>query len=85
MVPGLQRIDEVTWELPASHRADMRVPVRIVADDALLASALRDRCLEQLVNVATLPGVVRHVIAMPVMRSGLRSGIDSIRIRTGAI
>ncbi|UJR84102.1 RtcB family protein [Sandaracinus amylolyticus] len=66
----LERIDAVTWELPSCYRRDMRVPVRIFADETLIESALHDRCLEQLVNVATLPGVVRHVLAMPDVHEG---------------
>ena len=47
------------WEIPAAFRADMRVPARLYADDDLLEQALSDRSLEQLVNTATLPGIVR--------------------------
>ena len=44
-------------EIPRSARADMRVPARIYADDALWRVIEGDRSLDQLVNVATLPGV----------------------------
>lgn len=67
---GLRRIDAVTWELPLSHRPDMRVPVRVLADENLLEPMLRDRSIDQLVNVATLPGVVRYAIAMPDVHEG---------------
>jgi len=50
-----------------SWRADMRVPARFYADEALLAGIRGDRSLEQLINTATLPGVVNHVLAMPDM------------------
>jgi tRNA-splicing ligase RtcB len=48
----------------------MRVPARIFADAELMAQMTRDRSLEQLVNVASLPGVFRHVIGMPDMHEG---------------
>ena len=66
----LVRIDEVLWEIPASARADMRVPARIVADAELLDEIARDDSLEQLQNVATLPGVRDAAMAMPDIHQG---------------
>jgi tRNA-splicing ligase RtcB len=64
------RIDETLWEIPASARDDMRVPARVFADDELLQAILTDRSLEQLQNVATLPGIVEAAIAMPDIHQG---------------
>jgi len=66
----LHRIDDALWEIPAAARADMRVPARIFADRDLLDAIASDRSLEQLVNVATLPGVVEAVLAMPDIHQG---------------
>ena len=66
----LVRLDETTWEIPASARGDMRVPARIFADDEILAEIEGDLSLEQLQNVATLPGVVDAAIAMPDIHQG---------------
>jgi tRNA-splicing ligase RtcB (3'-phosphate/5'-hydroxy nucleic acid ligase) len=66
----LERIDDTTWEIPASSRPDMRVPARVFADDELLAEIRDDLSLEQLENVATLPGVVGAAIAMPDIHQG---------------
>src|SRR5918911_4391915 len=66
----LHRIDEVTWETPAEARPDMRVPARLFADDELLQAIERDASLEQLQNVATLPGIVEAAIAMPDIHQG---------------
>src|SRR6266511_3488586 len=63
-------IDETLYEIPADARADMRVPARIFADEELLAAIRRDRSLEQLQNVATLPGIVDAAIAMPDIHQG---------------
>ncbi len=65
-----KQIGDFLYEIPTSHRPDMRVPARFYADDRLLESSMGDRSLEQLVNTATLPGVVRHVLAMPDMHQG---------------
>jgi tRNA-splicing ligase RtcB len=58
------------WEIPASFRADMRVPARVYASEALLEHALQDLSLQQLVNAATLPGVVGYTLAMPDIHQG---------------
>src|SRR5487761_2203337 len=63
-------IGEFGFELPASWRADMRVPARVYADADLLAPMLAGEAMTQLVNVATLPGVVDHVYGMPDMHEG---------------
>jgi tRNA-splicing ligase RtcB len=48
----------------------MRVPARVFADEEILAAILRDRSLEQLENVATLPGIVDAALAMPDIHQG---------------
>src|SRR4051794_12418705 len=64
------RVDDTLWEIPAAAREDMRVPARVFADADLLAAIRTDRSLEQLQNVATLPGIVEAAIAMPDIHQG---------------
>jgi tRNA-splicing ligase RtcB len=66
----LRQLDETLWEIPAGARADMRVPARVFADAELIEEIAADRSLEQLQNVATLPGVVDAVLAMPDIHQG---------------
>jgi tRNA-splicing ligase RtcB (3'-phosphate/5'-hydroxy nucleic acid ligase) len=66
----LRRIDNTLWEIPVESRPDMRVPARLFADSELLAAIETDRSLEQLANMATLPGVVGFVLAMPDVHQG---------------
>jgi tRNA-splicing ligase RtcB (3'-phosphate/5'-hydroxy nucleic acid ligase) len=66
----LRRIDAVLWEIPADARPDMRVPARVFADAELLEAIGADGSLEQLCNVAALPGVVDAVLAMPDVHQG---------------
>jgi tRNA-splicing ligase RtcB len=70
MSERLRRIDETLWEIPADARADMRVPARVFADAELLEAIASDRSLEQLQNVATLPGIVEAAFAMPDIHQG---------------
>jgi tRNA-splicing ligase RtcB len=66
----IEAVDEQLWEIPASARPGMRVPARLFADRELLAAIEQDRSLEQLANVATLPGIVGAALAMPDIHQG---------------
>lgn len=84
----LKKISDYEWEIPASFRADMRVPVRIFVSEALLVDAMRDKSLEQAVNAATLPGLVGHVTVMPDMHQGYGfpiGGVAATRYPDGVI
>ena len=69
-VAGFHQVGEVVWELPAGARADMRVPARVFADRELIEQIATDRSLEQLQNVATLPGIIGAALAMPDIHQG---------------
>ena len=66
----LKRISPYLYEIPKEHRHDMRVPARFYADAELLQQALGDKSLDQLVNSATLPGIVAYALAMPDIHQG---------------
>jgi tRNA-splicing ligase RtcB len=66
----LRQLDETLWEISPEQRSDMRVPARVFADAELLGAIRSDHSLEQLQNVATLPGVVEAAIAMPDIHQG---------------
>jgi tRNA-splicing ligase RtcB len=61
----LEKVGDNAWELPQSYKDGMRVPGRVFADYALLKQIKEDHALEQLANVAFLPGIVGHSLAMP--------------------
>ncbi len=69
-VDRFTKVSEAIWEASVAARAGMRVPARIVADEVLLKQIGRDRSIEQLMNVATLPGLVGAVVGMPDMHEG---------------
>lgn len=82
------KINPVLWEIPKTFREDMRVPVRIFADDRILESALGDRSIQQAVNAATLPGLVSHVVVMPDVHQGYGfpiGGVAATRLPDGVI
>lgn len=43
----------------------MKVPVTIYANERLISAMVADRTLDQAVNVATLPGVQKHIAVLP--------------------
>jgi tRNA-splicing ligase RtcB len=67
---GFTPLNGVLWELPAHARPDMRVPARVFADRDLIEQIALDRSLEQLQNVATLPGITGAALAMPDIHQG---------------
>lgn len=67
---SISNIAERLWEIPRTYRSDMRVPARFYASEEMLKQILADRSLEQLVNVATLPGIVGYALAMPDIHEG---------------
>ncbi len=77
-----KQLDQYLYEVPQSFRADMRVPARFYADPELLAGALDDKSLDQLVNTATLPGIVKYALAMPDIHQGYGFPIGGV-IATG--
>ncbi|MBI2388400.1 MAG: RtcB family protein [Deltaproteobacteria bacterium] len=66
----LRRVGDVIYEASASSRPGMRVPVRVLADEELIAQIGADHSLSQLMNVATLPGISGFAIGMPDMHEG---------------
>ncbi|MCR4337406.1 MAG: RtcB family protein, partial [Candidatus Omnitrophica bacterium] len=66
----------------------MRVPGLIYANDKLLEHILHDKAIEQVINVAHLPGIVGHSIAMPDMHWGYGfpiGGVAATDIREGGV
>jgi tRNA-splicing ligase RtcB len=83
-----QRVDKYIWELPKATRDDMRVPARLFGDAELFDAAFRDRTVEQLTNMATLPGIVKYALAMPDFHQGYGfpiGGVAAMRVDTGTI
>ncbi len=84
----LTKLQEYLWELPKETRPGMRVPARVYALEELLDAILNDRSLEQLANVATLPGIVKASMVMPDVHEGYGfpiGGVAATRYPDGVI
>jgi tRNA-splicing ligase RtcB len=83
-----KKISDWLWEISKTFRADMRVPARAYVTEKILEESFKDRSLEQLVNVATLPGIVKYSMAMPDIHEGYGfpiGGVAAMRTTDGVI
>jgi len=65
----LKKIGPCLWELQKESKAGMRVPAWFFLSDKLLKQ-VEDGAVEQTANVAFLPGIHKHSIALPDMHFG---------------
>jgi tRNA-splicing ligase RtcB len=59
----IRQITEYLWEIP--QHGGMRVPGRIYATQELMTDIQKEEALQQVANVAHLPGIVGYSLAMP--------------------
>ena len=62
---NLEKVRDNVWELPSSYKKEMRVPGRLYLDDESVKD-IEEGALEQVANVACLPGIQGASIAMVV-------------------
>lgn len=83
---NLRKIAPATFELP--QEGGMRVPGLVIASEHLLKEAGIEEPLEQVKNVAYLPGIVGYSIAMPDMHWGYGfpiGGVAAVDANEGVI
>jgi tRNA-splicing ligase RtcB len=78
----LKRQDEYRWVLPLEYKPGMRVPGLVFASDDLIDEMADDDALQQIANVAMLPGIVRNSLAMPDVHSGYGFPIGGVAAMT---
>lgn len=61
----LEKLDAFRYEIPRSYKPQMRTSGLIFIDEPMMAQLRRDQAPEQVVNVATMPGIVGKSMAMP--------------------
>ena len=66
----MELVEEGRCRFRIPQRAKMRVPGIVYASPELIPGLSGDRCLEQVVNVAALPGIVTASYAMPDLHLG---------------
>ena len=84
----VNRIDDYRWEIPQSYKAGMLVPGLIFTSEAMLSHIWQEQVFQQVANVAFLPGIVGHSLAMPDIHWGYGfpiGGVAATRVKDGVI
>jgi tRNA-splicing ligase RtcB len=82
----LREIDKNRWLIP--KKGGMRVPGIVFSNHQLIKDLRHDQSLVQVVNVATLPGIVKQSLAMPDIHWGYGfpiGGVAAFQMKEGII
>src|SRR5437867_42048 len=66
----LRKVDNYRYLIPTSYKQGMRLEGLIYANDELIRQIEKDQTMDQVANVATLPGLVGRSLAMPDAHQG---------------
>lgn len=73
----VRKISENSWEIPVGHIPNMRAPGRLFVSEGLL-EAIEPGTIDQIANVATLPGIQKYSMAMPDAHLGYGFAIGGV-------
>ena len=84
----LNKIDDYRWEIPKSYKTGMLVPGLIFTNESMLNHIWQEQVFQQVANVAFLPGIVDHSLAMPDIHWGYGfpiGGVAATRVKDGVV
>jgi len=84
----VKKIDEHRWEIPTSYKVGMSVPGLIFTSESMLGHIWEEQVFQQVANVAFLPGIVGHSLAMPDIHWGYGfpiGGVAGTRVKDGVV
>lgn len=73
----VRKLSENNWEIPIGHIPNMRVPGRLFASESLF-EGIDPGTIDQIANVATLPGIQKYSMAMPDAHLGYGFAIGGV-------
>lgn len=82
----IERVDEYRWRIP--RHGKMQVDGLVFASESMMGEIRDDQSLQQVVNVAHLPGIVGASLAMPDIHWGYGfpiGGVAAMDPRRGVI
>ena len=83
MKEKFKKLNEYEWLIPKGSRERMNVDAKVIGNEKVV-DGLEDAAVQQLTNVATLPGVIEPVIGLPDMHWGyIFSDLGCYRITRG--
>src|SRR5438128_8833997 len=74
----LEKLTEFKWRIPKSYKPAMRVDGIVFASEKMMETLRHDMALEQVANVATLPGIAGASMAMPDIHHGYGFSIGGV-------
>ncbi|MCA9618435.1 MAG: RtcB family protein [Myxococcales bacterium] len=83
---SLRQVGDFLWEIPKEGK--MKVPGRVYLAPSQLEQVRKDKALEQVKNVAHLPGIVGYSLAMPDIHWGYGfpiGGVAAVDAENGAV
>ncbi|MEM4368074.1 MAG: RtcB family protein, partial [Candidatus Anstonellales archaeon] len=83
---NLKKLDDYRYEVPKT--GNMRVPGIIYATEHTIKKVIEDKAVDQVQNVATLPGIEKFSLAMPDVHWGYGfpiGGVAAFRVSDGVI
>ncbi|MCX6696666.1 MAG: RtcB family protein, partial [Methanoregula sp.] len=87
MLEGVNRCGENEWGVPVGYVPGMRVPARFFLSESLGAT-LEPGAVQQLANVATLPGIIQYALGMPDIHWGYGfpiGGVAAFSLEDGVV
>jgi len=84
----LEKITPYKWRIPKSYKTGMRVDGIVYTSEGLLKEASAEQALEQVANVAFLPGIQKASYAMPDIHWGYGfpiGGVAATDVETGVV
>jgi tRNA-splicing ligase RtcB len=87
--PGkVDRVDPYRWRIPRAYKPEMRTDGIVYASRELMEAIKTDNSLEQVANVACLPGIVGNAMAMPDIHYGYGfpiGGVAATDVKEGVV
>ncbi len=84
----IDRVDEYRWRIPRKYKAEMRTDGIVYASGDMMRAIKADNSLEQVANVACLPGIVGSSMAMPDIHYGYGfpiGGVAAMEVKDGVV
>lgn len=84
----VEKVNDYTYRIDKSHDSRMNVPGIIYSSPSMMEDIRNDQSLQQVVNVAMLPGIVKASMAMPDIHWGYGfpiGGVAAFDAETGII
>ena len=87
VIEDVKKVRDCVWEVPTNYKKGMRVPGRIYLDDESIESVEKG-AVDQVANVACLPGIQKFSIGLPDIHFGYGfsiGGVGAFSSRNGII